>query len=105
MRRREFIAGVAGTAVWPLATRAQERVRRIGMVLAIAENDLQASLRTAAFEKGLAEFGWVVGRNIRVDYRYGSGDRNKIREQAAALAALSLDVIVVGGTGTMQAKA
>ena len=73
------------------------------MVLAIAENDPQASSRTAAFEKGLAEFGWVVGRNIRVDYRYGGGDRNKIREQAAALAALSPEVIVVGGTGTMQA--
>ena len=73
MRRREFIAGLGGAAVtWPLAARAQqaERMRRIGVLLALAESDPETAMRLAAFRLGLEKRGWVEGRNIRIDYRY-----------------------------------
>jgi putative ABC transport system substrate-binding protein len=108
MKRRTFITHVGSAAAacsfsGPLAARAQQRTLRIGVLLAIAENDPQAPLRAAALQKGLQETGWVVGRNLQIDYRFGGGDRARLRAFAAELAGLTPDVIVVGGTGTLQA--
>jgi putative ABC transport system substrate-binding protein len=69
MRRREFIAGLGGAAVWPLAAPAQQpdRVRRIGVLLSLAANDPESPVRVAALLQGLQEAGWTVGRNVRID--------------------------------------
>jgi putative ABC transport system substrate-binding protein len=100
MRRREFIAGLAGAVAWPLAARAQqgERMRRIGWLTPVAENDpFQQQLR-AAFLMELRKLGWVNGRNIRIDNRFGDGDGSRIRILAAELVATAPEVIIVSGT-------
>src|SRR5262245_24435435 len=77
MRRREFITLLGGAAAaWPLAARAQqgERIRRIGVVVALAEDDPESVARGAAFEQALQASGWTVGRNIRIEYRWGAFD-------------------------------
>ena len=73
MRRREFISLVGGTVVaWPLAARAQqgERVRRIGVFMPGVADDPENEARNAAFLQGLGELGWIVGRNVLIDYRW-----------------------------------
>ena len=72
MRRREFISLLGGAvAVWPLATRAQqpERVRRIGVLVGLAENDPEMKERIAGLRQGLEKLGWAEGSNLRIDYR------------------------------------
>jgi ABC-type uncharacterized transport system substrate-binding protein len=97
VRRREFIALLGGGAVsWPLAGRAQqgERVRRIGALMNLASSDSEGQDRVAAFMQGLQDAGWAVGRNVRIDYRWGAGDPNLFRKYAAELVALAPDVIL-----------
>jgi putative tryptophan/tyrosine transport system substrate-binding protein len=96
MRRREFIALIGGAAAWPLAARAQqgERVRRIGVLMNLAADDPEALARLAAFHQGLQEAGWVVGRNLRIEYRWGAGDADRFRRYAAELVALVPDVVL-----------
>src|SRR6476659_5919891 len=97
-RRRDFIAGLAGAAAWPLGVRAQqgERVRRIGIFMNLASDDAEGQSRNAAFLQGLQELGWSVGRNVRIDYRWGANnlDPDRMRKDAADLLALSPDVVV-----------
>src|SRR6516165_6839783 len=103
MRRRKFIALLgSGVAGWPLAARAQqgERMRRIGMLTSLAADDPQMSARDAAFWQALQELGWTVGRNLRVEQRWGAGDPERMRKHAAELAALAPDVILVTGGAT-----
>ena len=73
MKRREFIAGLGGTAGWPLLVRAQqaERVRRIGVLTGYDENDSEGQLRYSVFTQALAELGWTDGRNVRMDFSDG----------------------------------
>jgi putative ABC transport system substrate-binding protein len=97
MRRRKFIKVIAGSAiVWPLAARAQqhERMRRIGVLMNLAADDAEGQARLAAFLLGLQEAGWTVGRNVRIDLRWGAGDADRFRNQAAELVALAPDVIL-----------
>src|SRR5262249_21718643 len=97
MRRREFITLLGGaTAAWPLAARAQqgERVPRIGVLMTLAGDDPEALARLAAFHQGLQEASWVVGRNIRIDYRWGAGDADLFRRYAAELVALVPEVVL-----------
>ena len=78
MRRRDFIKGVVGSAtVWPLAVRAQqsERMRRIGVLMAYPSTDREGQTRTAAFVQGLGAQNWNEGNNLRIDWRWGGGDR------------------------------
>jgi putative ABC transport system substrate-binding protein len=98
--RREFITLLGGAAAaWPGAARGQqgERMRRIGVLLGVAEDHVQAQLRVKAFQ-GLRDLGWVQGRNIRVDYRFAASDPNRIREHVAELIKLMPDVIVGNST-------
>jgi len=100
IRRREFIAGLGGAAAWPLAARAQlgDRVRRIGVLMPGDENDREGEAARSAFAQGLADLGWTVGRNLRMDVRSAGGDTNRIRALAQELVGLQPDIIVAGGT-------
>jgi ABC-type uncharacterized transport system substrate-binding protein len=98
--RREFISLLGGAAAtWPLTARAQqaERVRRVGVLMHLAADDPEGQPRITAFEQGLRELGWAVGRNLRIDYRWAAGDPDRLRKYAAELAALAPDVILAGG--------
>src|SRR5262249_3699268 len=82
MRRREFITLLAGaTYVWPLAPRAQQpgQMRRIGVLMGYAESDLEAQAWVTAFVQGFKDLGWIVGRNVSIDYRFGAGDTDRMR--------------------------
>jgi putative ABC transport system substrate-binding protein len=101
MRRREFITFVGGAAAsWPLAARAQqrERMRRIGVLMNLGADDAEGQARLAAFLQGLQEAGWVVGRNVRIDIRWGGGDADSFRKQATELVALAPDILFASGT-------
>jgi putative tryptophan/tyrosine transport system substrate-binding protein len=104
MRRREFITLLGGTAAaWPVAARAQQgqRMRRIGVLMFQAADDPEAHARNAAFLQGLQEAGWAVGRNMRIDSRWGAGDNDRTRRYAAELVALAPDVILASGSATL----
>jgi putative tryptophan/tyrosine transport system substrate-binding protein len=103
MRRREFITGLGGAAAaWPLAARAQQSaVRRIGVLMNLAADDSEIQARLAPLLQGLQEVGWTVGRNVRIDYRWGAGDPDRIRRFAAELVALAPDVILASGGTTV----
>src|SRR5258707_14642666 len=106
MRRREFISLLGGAAAaWPLAARAQQpsAMRRIGVLMDLAENDPEGEARIAAFLQGLAQLGWTDGRNVRIDTRWGAGDADRTRRQAAELVALAPDVILATGSPTVVA--
>jgi ABC-type uncharacterized transport system substrate-binding protein len=97
MRRREFVAIVGGAAAaWPLAARAQqgERMPRIGVLMPSAADEPEFQARVTAFVQGLAQLGWVDGRNVRIDTRWGVADADRIRKYAAELLALAPDVIL-----------
>jgi putative tryptophan/tyrosine transport system substrate-binding protein len=96
MRRREFMTVLGGAAIgWPLAARAQgERMRRIGVLMGIAESDPARQSFEAAFTEALQELGWSSGRNIRIEYRWGAGDAERIRDFARELVEMQLDLIV-----------
>jgi putative ABC transport system substrate-binding protein len=102
MRRREFITLLgSAAAAWPLAARAQdERVRRIGVLMGVAADDPDAQAGIAAFHQGLQEAGWVVGRNVRIDVHWSSGDVARLRQDAADLVAQKPDVILAGAGPT-----
>jgi putative tryptophan/tyrosine transport system substrate-binding protein len=99
LKRRDFITLLGGAAAWPLPARAQqaERVRRIGVLMNMASDDPESQARLSALVKGLQELGWTVGRNVRIDYRWGEGDAERYRRQAAEMFALEPDVIVSWG--------
>jgi putative ABC transport system substrate-binding protein len=103
--RRKFLATLGVAAIWPLAARAQqpERMRRIGVLMNLTADDPEAPARIAAFAQGLADLGWTIGRNLRLDYRWGAGDAERIRKDAAELVALAPDVILSSGTPTVAA--
>ena len=102
--RRNFLRLLGGAAAaWPLAARAQqgERVRRIGVLMNLSADDAEGQARLAAFLQGLQEAGWAVGRNLRVDIRWGAGDGELIRKSAADLVALAPDVIMASTNQVM----
>ena len=103
--RRDFITLLGGAATaWPLGARAQqaERVRRIGILTSGATaDDPDGRVRTSAFRQGLQQSGWIDGRNIRIDYRWGAGDADNMRKYAAELVTLGPDVILASGTATV----
>lgn len=103
VRRRQFITLIGGAAGWPLAARAQrnEGVRRIGVLMPLAEGDPEGRARVAAFLQGLRELGWIEGRNVRLDYRWGGGDVARIRRDAVELVALTPEVILAAGGQVM----
>ena len=105
VRRREFIAVFGGAAAWPLVARAQQpdRVRRIGVLMNRTADDPEASSFVGALAQGLAELGWAIGRNVRIEYRWGANDADLGRRYSAELVALAPDVILAAGTVSVAA--
>ncbi len=103
MKRRELIGLLGGAAVaWPLTARAQpsDRMRHIGVLMNTGPDDPEGKARNVAFERALQELGWTDGRNVRIDYRWGAGDADRIRRYAVELVSLSPDVILTVGSAT-----
>jgi putative tryptophan/tyrosine transport system substrate-binding protein len=101
MKRRAFITLLGGAAAaWPLAARAQqgERMRHIGVVMVTKETDPETPLRAMAFRQALAKLGWSEGRDVVIDFRFGTGDLNRFRAQAKELTGVTPDVIVAEST-------
>ena len=99
--RRQFVSALGGVAAtWPLAALAQqgESMRSIGVLTNLATGDPEDQARDAAFLQALQQLGWTVGRNVRIDYRWGAADADRNRRNATELAALAPDVILVTGT-------
>ncbi len=96
MRRREFIVGLGGAVASPVLARAQqdERVRRIGVLMWLDENDPGAKSDLSAFTQALAGMGWTEGRNVRMDLRWYGDDTNRIRALVRELVGLQPDVIL-----------
>jgi putative ABC transport system substrate-binding protein len=102
MRRRQFITLLGGAAAaWPLSARAQQpdRVRRIGVLLAVAEDDPETKTRLATFRKGLERRGWSEGRNVQIEYRFTAARPERIPGFAKELLALQPDVVLAHSTG------
>src|SRR5262249_10990151 len=101
MRRREFITLFgSAAAAWPLTARAQqpERVRRIGVLMNVAADDPEGQARIAAFHQGLQEWGWTLGRNARIDVRWGAVDAKSSHLYAAEVVGLAPDVILASAS-------
>jgi putative ABC transport system substrate-binding protein len=106
IERRKLLAllgTVAASLAQPLAASAQQpdRMRRIGVLSNLASDDQEGQIRIAAFLQALQELGWTVGRNVRIDYRWGFGNTELYRRHAAELVALVPDVILTNGTSTI----
>ena len=106
MRRREFLGALGGAAAaWPLSAVAQqpERMRRIGVLLTAAADDVQWQPRIAGFLQGLQQAGWTVGQNVQVDIRRTGGKADDTRKHVEELLALAPDVIFASGGPTLAA--
>jgi putative tryptophan/tyrosine transport system substrate-binding protein len=99
MKRREFIVGLGGAVAWPLAARAQqgERMRRIGWLMDLDESDPDTQTIEIAFREALFKLGWIEGRNLRIDVRFGERDAKRIHDLAGELVSLAPEVIITGG--------
>jgi putative ABC transport system substrate-binding protein len=91
--------------MWPLAARAQqaERVRRIGILMNLAADDVESQGRIAAFLQELQQLGWTDGRNVLIDRRWAAGDAGRFQRYAEELLALTPDVVLASGTPSVQA--
>ncbi|MGB8613566.1 MAG: ABC transporter substrate-binding protein [Pseudolabrys sp.] len=104
MRRREFFKGLAGAAlVLPLAAHAQERTRRVAVLVTTPLGDPETQARIKAFLQGMQELGWTEGRNIRFDIRWDTSTVDGARKVTAELIALSPDVILAAGVTGLAA--
>jgi putative tryptophan/tyrosine transport system substrate-binding protein len=104
VNRRSFISLLgSAAAIWPLAARAQqaERMRRIGVLLPAAPDDAEQQSWLGAFLQGLAQSGWITGRNIRIETRWTKFDPEETRKYAAELVALAPDAILAAGNSTV----
>ena len=96
MRRRDFINGIVGSTVWPLAVHTQraDQVRRIGVLMNFSSTDPEGQALLAEFTRSLAELGWTEGRNARIDVRWGGSDVDLLRTLAKELIGLQPDVLL-----------
>src|SRR5258708_3330704 len=107
VRRRDFITAIAGlAAAWPLAARAQQpdRIRRIGVLVGLAEDDPEMTARLAGFRQGLEKRGWSEGRNVSIDTRFApDSSADQVQVLAKELIALQPDVILAQATPVVAA--
>lgn len=98
MQRRAFIAGIGAAAVWPLTANSQRTRRLVGVQLATSAQDSEQSGLVSAFVNELSRLGWVEGRDLDIEYRWGEGDPKLPRQHAAELVKLAPDAIFAQGT-------
>src|SRR5262245_26677701 len=105
MRRREVITLLGSAAAWPLTARAEpaQRSRRLAVLWNFAADDAEGQFRLTAFGQGLQQLGWTVGRSLRIDYRWGADDADRIRRNVADVIALGPDLILVAGGRNLSA--
>src|SRR5262249_33058444 len=106
IRRREFITFIGGAAAWSITARAQQpsdRVRRIGVLTALAENDPEVMAWLKAFQEELQRLGWEQGHNIRIEYRSAGNDQHRLRTGAAELVGMTPDVLFASATPALVA--
>jgi putative ABC transport system substrate-binding protein len=106
MQRREFIMLVGGAiTIWPLAAWAQrtDRMRKVGMLLGLAEKDPETLNRVKAFQLGMRDLGWIEGRNLHIEYRFAGTNPESISNYVAELVQLAPDLIVAQSTAVMVA--
>jgi putative ABC transport system substrate-binding protein len=103
-RRRFLVTSLAGALASPGAAEPQqsERVRRVGVLMLYPEADPEGQRRATVFREELEERGWMIGRNLQIDYRWGSGDSDWIRSTAAELSTRAPDVILANGGPTIR---
>jgi len=104
IRRKEFIAGLAGAAAWPVVARAQpQQMRRIAVLMSFGENDPEGQARLGALSRGLRDLGWTEGRNLRVEHHWiAGGGINRIRAAVAEVVASNPDVVLGNATPVIQ---
>src|SRR5258708_7599223 len=104
MRRREVIAGL-GAAAWPPPARGQQprRMRPLGLLMGVDENDPVAKLYLSGFTQGLSELGWTDGHNLRMDVRWTAGNVDRMRIFAKELVDRQPDVILSNSTPVTDA--
>jgi putative ABC transport system substrate-binding protein len=104
MRRRQLIAILGAALAAPHGVAfAQDRMRRVGVLLSQFEGSDEAKDRIAAIQEGLRKFGWIEGRNIRIDTRYSDGSADRMRANAAELVQQSPDVLFASATSSLAA--
>ena len=105
MRRREFIAGFVGAAAWSPTANAQQpnRVRKIGILMPLPENDPESQRRIAAFLQMLRQLGWLDGKSIMIEARYAGGDAKSLPTLASELVQAKTDVIVTQAAQPIEA--
>jgi putative tryptophan/tyrosine transport system substrate-binding protein len=106
LKRRDFITFVGGAAAWPVAARAQQpdRIRRIGVLVGLAEGDPEMTARFAGFRQGLEKRGWSEGRNVSIDIRFApESSADQVQVLAKELIALQPDVILAQATPVVAA--
>jgi ABC-type uncharacterized transport system substrate-binding protein len=103
VKRRAFITLLAAATALPLTANAQQRVRRVAVLMSTTPDEPESQARITALAQGLQEAGWAVGSNLRIDVRWSSGDLARVRKDAEELVALTPDVLVAGIGPTTQA--
>jgi putative tryptophan/tyrosine transport system substrate-binding protein len=105
MKRREFIAGLAGAAAWPFPVRAQQsdRLRRVGILMSGTADETEYQVYLSAFIRALDELGWIEGRTLRLAVRWSTGDAGLAGIYAAQLIGLMPEVILAVSTTNLIA--
>jgi putative ABC transport system substrate-binding protein len=104
MKRRDFITLVGGAAAWPVAARAQSSARRrIGVLILYSQGDPQSQRCVTAFEEGMKELGWTVGRNLEIDYRFGISSPASAQTSVSTLLSPPPDLMLAHGISAVQA--
>jgi putative ABC transport system substrate-binding protein len=105
VKRREFITLLGGAAAWPWPARTEETrpIRWIGALMISPDSDRSGLASTTAFEQALARLGWIIGRNLAIDYRWGVTDLERARSAAAQVLRLSPDLILANGGPALTA--
>lgn len=102
MRRRTILAGAPAALAWPSMVRAQERMLRVAVLVSSSETDPEGQARINGLRDGLKELGWIEGRNIHLDVKFGEGDSKRIRDYVVGFVADTPDLIVVNSTPALD---